>query len=275
VFEFTQWTRSRQFQYARIAQLVEAPDLGSGGWGFESLCGYFFGGVSVAAERTCLTHRQSSQVRILPPLPYFLCTNHLQASTHSLNVFQKEYMSKVIKDNVDLHNLFLKKIPDIFQYVEVRGWFNCERNQLTSLQGVPMRVNDNFFCRYNELTSLVGAPEYVGGSFVCHSNQLTSLEGAPEYVGGSFDCGINQLTSLVGAPKLVGSYFACVGNQLSSLVGAPEHIGGTLFCSANPLQSLEGVPKRVDGDFYCFGNIVKFTEEQVRAVCNVKGKVYV
>ena len=31
----------------------------------------------------------------------------------------------------------------------------------------------------------------------------------------------------------------------------------------------------VDGNFYCNNNPVKFTEEQVRAVCDVKGKVYV
>jgi hypothetical protein len=35
------------------------------------------------------------------------------------------------------------------------------------------------------------------------------------------------------------------------------------------------VPKTVGGDFLCFNNPVKFTEEQVRAVCDVKGKIFV
>ncbi len=100
-------------------------------------------------------------------------------------------MFKVIEGSVKLFDLYLKKIPDIFQGVEVRG---------------------DFWCYCNQLTSLKGAPEHVGGDFYCFNNQLTSLEGAPKYVGR---------------------------------------------------------------DFYCSDNAVKFTEEQVRAVCKVKGKVYV
>jgi len=44
-----------------------------------------------------------------------------------------------------------------------------------------------------------------------------------------------------------------MGNQLTSLVGAPEKVGGS---------------------FYCGNNAVKFTEEDVKAVCDVKGKIY-
>jgi hypothetical protein len=140
-------------------------------------------------------------------------------------------MSKVIYNNIDLRFLYLEKIPDIFSGVEVQGVFFCSNNQLTSLQGAPKYVGDDFDCYNNQLTSLQGAPEEVGGSFYCNSNQLTSLQGAPKYVGGNFDCGNNQLTSLQGAPKYVG------------------------------------------GNFVCYYNAVKFTEEQVRAVCQVKGKV--
>jgi len=41
------------------------------------------------------------------------------------------------------------------------------------------------------------------------------------------------------------------------------------------LTSLEGAPETVGGDFYCGYNSVQFTEAQVRAVCDVKGDVYV
>ena len=41
------------------------------------------------------------------------------------------------------------------------------------------------------------------------------------------------------------------------------------------LESLEGIPEKVDGDFYCYNTKVKFTEEQIRAKCDVKGNVYV
>lgn len=94
----------------------------------------------------------------------------------------------------------------------------------------------------------------VSGNFYCSWNNLTSLENAPSSVGGHFSCGYNKLTSLEGTPKTVGGYFDCNNNNLTSLVGAP---------------------KTVYGNFYCSDNSVKFTEKQVRAICNVKGNVYV
>ena len=49
-------------------------------------------------------------------------------------------------------------------------------------------VTGYFYCNNNNLTSLEGAPKEVGGGFYCSSNNLTSLEGAPKKVGGSFNC---------------------------------------------------------------------------------------
>ena len=94
-------------------------------------------------------------------------------------------------------------------------------------------------------------------------------------VAGSFYCGNNKLTSLINAPKTVGGTFRCAYNKLTSLTGAPKTVGGSFRCAYNNLTSLDGAPKTVGGDFHCYGNTVKFTEEQVRAVCDVKKKVYV
>jgi hypothetical protein len=91
---------------------------------------------------------------------------------------------------------------------------------------------------------------------------------------GDFDCTYNQLASLEGAPREAGGVFDCAYNQLSSLKGAPEKVGGDFDCSGNKLTSLEGAPKEVGGNFYCFGNSVEFTEEDVRAVCNLWGDVH-
>ena len=55
--------------------------------------------------------------------------------------------------------------------------------------------------------------------------------------------------------------------------GSPREIGGDFYCNDNQLSSLKGVTKKVGGDFYCTRNKVEFTEEDVRAVCNVKGNV--
>jgi hypothetical protein len=60
------------------------------------------------------------------------------------------------------------------------------------------------------------------------------------------------------------------------LVGAPTYVGGEFDISNNSeLESLEGIPKQVIGDFYCYNNKIEFTQAQIRALCDVKGNVYV
>ncbi|MFA5754026.1 MAG: hypothetical protein WC905_01530, partial [Patescibacteria group bacterium] len=54
---------------------------------------------------------------------------------------------------------------------------------------------------------------------------------------------------------------------------APKKVGGNFYCHNNQLTSLQGAPKKVGGDFYCSDNPIKFTEEQVRSVCDVKGSI--
>ena len=93
-------------------------------------------------------------------------------------------------------------------------------------------------------------------------------------VGRDFFCGTNNLTSLENCPKTVGGSFYCGHNKLTSLDGATEYVGGSFYCSFNNLTSLTGAPKFVGGVFSCGFNDVKFTEQQVRAVCNVKGDLY-
>ena len=114
----------------------------------------------------------------------------------------------------------------------------------------------------------------VNGDFVCEMNQLTSLKNSPKYVSGDFNCSINKLTSLAGAPTNVGGDFWCDDNSLISLQGAPSSVGGSFYCSYNNLTSLEGAPKTVGNEFSCGVNARKFTESQVRAVCDVKGRIF-
>jgi hypothetical protein len=137
------------------------------------------------------------------------------------------------------------------------------------------RVGGNFVCSDNKLISLEGAPKYVNGWFDCSNNQLISLKGAPKYVGGDFYCEYNNLTSLKGAPERVEGSFICSYNNLTSLEGAPKYVGGSFYCRHNKLTSLEGAPKYVGGNFGCSDNPVKFTEEEVRKVSEVKGKIIV
>lgn len=82
----------------------------------------------------------------------------------------------------------------------------------------------------------------------------------------------------VGAKRflLVSGLFNCSYNSLTSLEGAPEKVGGSFFCSHNDkLTSLEGSPREVGGKFYCYFNDIDFTKEDVEAVCDVSGRVFV
>ena len=67
----------------------------------------------------------------------------------------------------------------------------------------------------------------------------------------------------------------CSNSKLTSLKGAPSSVGGDFYCNDNKLTSLEGAPKSVGGNFDCSYNPKKFTEAEVRAICNVNGKVII
>jgi hypothetical protein len=85
-----------------------------------------------------------------------------------------------------------------------------------------------------------------------------------------------KLTSLPNdAPKYAGDNFWCNDNKLTSLQGSPKYVGGNFDCDNNKLTSLQYAPKYVGGNFYCHNNTKKFTEKEVRTVCDVKGNIYV
>ena len=100
--------------------------------------------------------------------------------------------------------------------VDVNGDFDCVQQNLTDFKGVAFgHVSGYFYCDNNQLTSLEGAPQKVNGNFGCSSNLLTSLKGAPQTVNGDFWCDGNQLTSLEGVPKSVDGDFNCADNPVS------------------------------------------------------------
>ena len=119
-----------------------------------------------------------------------------------------------IKGNVYLYGKNLKKLP--LKFGEVTGYFDCAKNQLTSLEGAPHTVGDFFNCEINQLTSLEGAPRSVGSGFNCEYNKLTSLEGAPRSVGSNFWCENNNIRSFDGLMNIVWC-FHCSGNPVREI----------------------------------------------------------
>jgi hypothetical protein len=85
---------------------------------------------------------------------------------------------------------------------------------------------------------------------------------------------LTSLPEWMGEIDIVNGYFDCSNNLLTSLKGCPKEVKGSFYCSRNKLTSLEGCPKVVKGNFYCYGNPRKFTIEDVRKVCDVKGRIY-
>ena len=79
------------------------------------------------------------------------------------------FRSWVCKENLDLTNLGLVALPTI---LEVGGHFWCNHNQLTTLEGAPVKVGGDFSCSHNQLTTLKGAPKKVGVGFYCSNNPL-------------------------------------------------------------------------------------------------------
>ena len=142
---------------------------------------------------------------------------------------------KIVKENVTID---MSKFPKGTQFnvKQIRGCVSIEN------------VETGDFSCFKNLQKVIGY-------FDCDNNDLTSLKGAPKHVGGGFDCGFNNLTSLKGAPKYVDGYFDCCDNNLTSLEGAPKYVGGNFWCRDQKLG-------------------IKFTEQDVKKVSDVKGAIY-
>ena len=93
-----------------------------------------------------------------------------------------------VNGNVDLYN---KGLP--LKFNKVNGWFDCDANKLTSLEGSPVEVNGNFYCRNNNLTSFEYAPKIIRGDFWCKYNNIKTFEYFPSFVKGIFHCYNNPI----------------------------------------------------------------------------------
>ena len=97
--------------------------------------------------------------------------------------------------------------------------------------------------------------------------------------GSKGDLNLNSM-NLIELPAIlknvtVGRNFFCSNNKLTSLINSPSIVVGGFYCGSNQLISLKGAPKTVGDNFFCGLNPVKFTREQVRAVCDVKKRIFV
>ena len=114
-----------------------------------------------------------------------------------------------VEGNVDLSDEGLDELP--LKFGKINGDFNCNLNNITSLDGAPYHVELTFDCSENKLSNLEGCPKYVGESFYCYLNFLNNLEGSPEYVGFEFNCYNNNLNTILGLVTDIGEEFVIEG----------------------------------------------------------------
>jgi hypothetical protein len=110
-----------------------------------------------------------------------------------------------VNGSVDLSGFGLTQLP--LRFNRVTGYFNCNYNKLTTLEGCPKWISGWFGCRGNNLTSLEFSPDYVGNYFSCNNNRLSSLEFSPDYVGSWFSCKSNNLTDNYCDTEIGGGFY--------------------------------------------------------------------
>ena len=108
-----------------------------------------------------------------------------------------------VDGDVDISIRVLSQIP--VQFGVINGNFNCNDDNLKSLEGSPEIIKGDFLCEYNQLTSLKGSPKECK-NFYCSYNSLTSLKGSPKECE-IFDCSENQLKSLNGHPEKCDEFY--------------------------------------------------------------------
>jgi len=188
-------------------------------------------------------------------------------------------MNKYIKGDVNLSDLFLKEIPEIFKGVSIEGSLNLSKNGLTTLDNFPELVTENIELLNNPLISLVGIKQNfvktlkVGGKF-------SDFEGCPANVTRLTCLGVYylvdcKLKSLEGLPPNRCRSLNVSFNELKDFTGAPEIIHGVFNCAHNPITSLKGFPKEAENVvIHNFMNDHYLTTQEVRKVC-ITGKVTV
>jgi len=101
--------------------------------------------------------------------------------------FQRMVLCKELRMN---YNLIRGNTYD--GYCSFNGWKDPNILKKFSRLNVS-EINGSFDCDDNNLISLEGCPKIIKSSFLCRRNLLTSLEHGPKIVGWNYCCGANKL----------------------------------------------------------------------------------
>jgi len=104
----------------------------------------------------------------------------LNLDSSFMDVDAKFVKLKKVKGNVYLDGEDWTTFPVWFKDIEITGDFDCNHNQLMSLENSPHSVGKNFNCCVNQLISLDGCSKNIGGDLNCGENEVELK--LPDYV---------------------------------------------------------------------------------------------
>jgi len=123
----------------------------------------------------------------------------------------------VYKGFLDISKLGLTNL-DEFATMGIKSVWNtfvCSENQLTSLKGCPLFIQDSFDCSNNQLKTLEDGPYQVSDHYICSRNQLTNLDGCPSPIS-TLDCGYNKISVLKRCPAQITNLYL-TGNPITKI----------------------------------------------------------
>ncbi len=98
-------------------------------------------------------------------------------------------------------NLYDKNLYNLPQFYYSGGYFRCNWNKLTELQGIPsLSIGEWFSCNNNKISQLI-VPKHLDNSLYCWGNKITSL-GKLDRIYGEFYCSTNNLKSTKDIPRV-------------------------------------------------------------------------
>ena len=171
---------------------------------------------------------------------------------YDINV-KKRNTSLVIQEDISLHDLKLKTLPNFSNYIVPH--FYCYNNPLESLKNSPSVVSYDFCAYFTLIRSLEGGPKCVGDEYnVDYCPELVTLKGLAKKVGEFSAKNCKNLKRLEAENTIVKGSFCIEGaKNLKSLIGCPKNIGGDFSFSLTNLSMLDELPK-VYGRALCYAS---------------------
>ena len=170
-------------------------------------------------------------------------------------------MRKLINENMDdfIRNIGPKKSLGIGTISSIKEWlflFGITEDDYEILDDMSINLSRSLDGKFN---AWANKPDYIKFN----------------YIRGNLDISNNKnLENLEGCPKEISGSLYCQNSHIKSLIGAPEYIGGDFNCYNNELKNLDGFPMEIIGYVSIAKNPGKFTEDEIRKVSNIEGKVF-